>query len=130
MAKMAPASEENKDLALNDDVSGILDLFSDAETTGYENLEQSDFRLTRLKLIQSTSEEVDLDGVKIGEIYNSTTKKSSPSLKVTIADIGKSRVLWPGEQFKRGDAPVCRSGDGKVGHFHKNNLPGSSRREG
>ena len=130
MAKMAPAPEENKDLALNDDVSGILDLFSDAETTGYENLDQSDFRLTRLKLIQSTSEEVDLDGVKIGEIYNSTTKKSSPSLKVTIADIGKSRVLWPGEQFKRGDAPVCRSGDGKVGHFHKNNLPGSPRPEG
>ena len=130
MAKATSAPEEVKDLALNDDVDGILDLFSDVESTGYENLDNSDFRLTRLKLIQPTSEEIELEGVKVGEIYNSTTKKSSPSLAITIADITKSRVLWPGEQFKRGDAPVCRSGNGKVGVFHKNNLLNSPRPEG
>lgn len=130
MAKTTAAPEESKDLVVHDDVSGILDLFSDVETTGYENLDNSDFKLTRLKLIQPTSEEIELEGVKVGEIYNSTTKKSSPSIAITIADISKSRVLWPGEQFKRGDAPVCRSGDGRVGHFHKNNLPNSPKPEG
>lgn len=130
MAKATPAIEETKTLAVHEDVDGILDLFSDAESTGYENLDNSDFKLTRLKIIQPTSEEMELEGVRVGEIYNSTTKTSSPSMIITIADISKSRVLWPEGQFKRGDAPICRSGDGRVGHFHKNNLPNSPRPDG
>lgn len=130
MAKATPAIEETKTLAVHEDVDGILDLFSDAESTGYENLDNSDFKLTRLKLIQPTSEEMELEGVRVGEIYNSTTKTSSPSMIITIADISKSRVLWPEGQFKRGDTPICRSGDGRVGHFHKNNLPNSPRPDG
>lgn len=122
--------EESKDVAIHTDIGGILDLFSDEEMTGYENLDNTDFKLTRLKIIQNTSEELDIEGVKAGEIYNSTTKQSSPSIKVTIADISKSRVLWPEGPYKRGDTPICRSGDGRVGHFFKNNLPNSPKPEG
>ena len=117
--KQTPA---DNNLAVPDDIS-FLDIYGDT-LTGYENLDQSDFKLTRLKIVQNTSEEAGFEGVKMGEIYNSTTKRSYPSLLVTIANVSKSRVLWPDGKFKRGDSPICRSGDGKTGHFLPNDKKG------
>ena len=124
------AKDTKNEMVPTGDVNSLLDIFSDSGFTGYENLDNSDFKLTRLKIVQSTSEEAGLDNVKIGEIYNSTLKTSSPSLKITIDGISKARVMWPDGKFKRGDSPICRSGDGKVGHFIPNNKPNSPRPEG
>lgn len=126
----ATTAAENKELSTSVEFEGLLGLFDDQDMTGYENLDNTDFKLTRLKFVQNTSAEVGDDGVKPGEIYNSVTKQSTKTLKLTIADISKSRVLWPGGKFKRGDKPICRSGDGKTGHFFKNDLPNSPKPEG
>lgn len=114
-----PKTTENTDIAVKDN-NLALDLSSFAEfqskdgvIEGLENVESTDIRMPRHKLLQSTSEEVSKGLGKPGEFYNTLTHESSPSLEVALLCMSRSRVRFA-TPYKRGAAALCRSLNGKV----------------
>lgn len=75
----------------------------------------SDMKMPKIKLLQSTSPEVTKSKGKIqaGQFYNTVTQEAMDSVDCVLLDQGKSMVMWK-TPFKRGDDPLCRSFDGKV----------------
>jgi len=90
----------------------LSDLKSDASMIGLENLDASDVKMPKIKLMQPTSLEVTKGLVSAGHFYNTVTKESYESLPCILLYMGKTRVKWK-DKFKRGDEPLCRSFDGE-----------------
>lgn len=79
------------------------------------DVNSSDIKLPKIKLMQQTSKEASKSGGKIlpGQFYNTVTEEASDTIDCILLDQGKSMVMWP-QPFKRGEDPLCRSFDGKV----------------
>jgi hypothetical protein len=84
---------------------------TDGEIVGLEDITPDDIKMPKLKLAQPTSQEVTDEKCKQGEYINITTGVAYPTVPCHLLKVSKSRVKWP-PQFKRGDAPDCRSFDG------------------
>lgn len=79
------------------------------------DLDQSDLKLPKIKLLQSTSQEVAKSKGKLqpGQFYNTVTQEGKDELNAVLLYLGKSMVNWK-RPFKRGEEPLCRSFDGKT----------------
>lgn len=79
------------------------------------DIDQSDLKLPKIKLLQSTSQEVTRSKGKLsaGQFYNTVTQEAKDKLNCVLLYLGKSMVNWK-RPFKRGEEPLCRSFDGKV----------------
>lgn len=77
---------------------------------GFEDIDASDIKMPRIKLLQAQSDEAAESKGKPGQYYNTVTGEVFDSLDVIFLTFGKQRVRWP-EKFKRGDDPLCRSAD-------------------
>ncbi|MGL5711373.1 MAG: hypothetical protein ACRCX2_00010 [Paraclostridium sp.] len=86
----------------------------DLEVVGLD-IDASDLKLPKVKLMQATSQEIAKSKGKIlaGQFYNTQTQTSKDKIDCIILDQGKSMVMWK-KPFKRGEEPLCRSFDGKV----------------
>jgi hypothetical protein len=105
--------EEKKEVLSTSELS--LDIFSgkgseSSEGTGLEAVDQTDLKLPKVKIVQTTSEEFTKSKITPGFFYNNVTKQASETIDCILLALGKSRVMWP-KQFKRGDKPLCRSFD-------------------
>ena len=112
--------EEKNELAVQESAAPVsvmsgLEAFAqfkmEGEIIGLEDVSPDDIKMPKLKLAQPTSQEVTDEKCKSGEYLNITTGVAYPTVKCHLLKVSKSRVKWP-EQFKRGDAPLCRSFDG------------------
>lgn len=74
----------------------------------------SDMKLPKIKLMQQTSQEATKSKGKIqpGQFYNTVTQVASDTVDCILLDQGKTMVMWK-KPFKRGEEPLCRSFDGK-----------------
>ena len=106
--------------AVNNEVSAeVLNAFSlNDNRTGFEDIDASDLKLTRIKVVQKTSAEADIDGISPGDFYNSTSQVASKFLDVVIYGFKKQRSRWP-EVYAKGDQPLCISYDGRAAAFIK-----------
>lgn len=75
----------------------------------------SDMKLPKIKLLQQTSLEVTKSNgkFKAGQFYNTVTQEAFDEIDCILLNQGKSMIMW-NEKFKRGEDPICRSFDGKV----------------
>lgn len=89
-------------------------LFAGAGVTGID-VNQSDMKLPKFKLLQATSLEVAKSNGKLhaGQFYNTVTGEAVDEIEAVLLDQGKSMIMW-NEKFKRGEDPICRSFDGRV----------------
>lgn len=118
MAKKDEAVEEKNEVAVQEEAVLSFAAFKNQEGLEVIGLDvnSSDMKLPKVKLLQSTSPEVTKckDGsLKAGMFYNTIEQKGYDSIDCVILDQGKSMVYWK-QPFKRGDDPLCRSFDGKV----------------
>lgn len=101
----------------NNIISGDAFDFNAFSGTGVSGIDvnQSDMKLPKYKLLQATSLEVSKSGGKLhaGQFYNTVTGEAVDEIEAVLLDQGKSMVMW-NEKFKRGEEPICRSFDGKV----------------
>ena len=110
---------ETKDLVQAESKNLTLDLSAFAEfqnkdgvALGLENVEVTDIKMPRHKLLQSNSVEVSTGKGKPGQFYNTLTGECSDELEVSLLCMGRSRVRFE-KPYKRGAQPVCRSFDAK-----------------
>lgn len=101
----------------NNEIS--MDMFAafqeaDLEIVGLD-INSSDMKLPKVKLMQQTSQESQKSKGKIlpGQFYNTVTQVAKDKIECVLLDQGKSMVMWK-KPFKRGEDPLCRSFDGKV----------------
>lgn len=78
---------------------------------GLENLDPSDIKIPKIKIVQLTSQEVADGKARPGQFYNSLTQEATDTVECVLLQLGKTRVAWEGV-FKRGEEPKCRSFDG------------------
>lgn len=101
--------------------TSMLPAIDGLEGMGFEELDPADLalRIPFITLMQPTSQQVTASRGKIAAgtfLVPADGDKEAftvDSLKTTIIAFTKSRSMWS-ENFKRGDAPLCRSFDGKV----------------
>lgn len=104
---------ETNQIDLLGGLAGFDDLKGKARTMGFEDVDRSDIKLPRYKLLQLTSKDV-ADGLgAAGQFLNTITKEVSNQLECNLLIMGKTRVAW-NLPFKRGEDPLCKSFDGKV----------------
>lgn len=86
----------------------------EADVVGLD-LNSSDMKLPKVKLMQQTSQEAVKSKGKIlaGQFYNTVTQTATDTIDCVLLDQGKSMVMWK-KPFKRGEDPLCRSFDGRV----------------
>lgn len=87
---------------------------SDFQVVGLD-LDASDMKLPKVKLMQETSQEKTKSKGKIlgGQFYNTQSQTAKDKIDCVLLDQGKSMVMWK-KPFKRGEEPLCRSFDGHV----------------
>lgn len=107
--------EDNKDLQVAGTGALGFGAFKDEdlEVAGLD-VNSSDMKLPKIKLLQSTSPEVTKGKGKFaaGQFYNTVTQEAADEIDCVLLDQGKSMVMWK-KPFKRGEDPLCRSFDGK-----------------
>lgn len=96
-----------------------MSAFSAFKAEGLEivglDLNASDMKLPKVKLMQETSQEKTKSRGKIqgGQFYNTVSQTAKDTIDCILLDQGKSMVMWK-RPFKRGEEPLCRSFDGRV----------------
>lgn len=108
-------TKENKELTTQQGLGAFAAFKSvGADKEGFD-LDASDAKLPKIKILQSTSQEVAKSGGKLraGQFYNTVTCEATDTIDCILLDQGKSMIMWP-ESFKRGEDPLCRSIDGKT----------------
>lgn len=114
MAKKNEVGEVKKnEMDLMEGLEGLGDFKAakGEEIEGLERLDETDIQMPKIKLAQSTTEEVGDGVVAPGQFFNTVTKKTYDEVKCSLLVLGKSRVKFS-EKFKRGEAPECMSIDG------------------
>lgn len=97
----------------------------DEPIEGLEGVETDMLIIPRVKLVQKTSIETDIEGISAGFLVNSVTKEKigniindpDSAIKTTVKIIpivnGKSRLYF--KEIEQGGGLLCRSNDGKFG---------------
>ena len=106
----ALATAENQNLAL--DLSMFAEFQTGGVVLGLENVEASDIKMPRHKLLQSNSTEVSTGKGKPGQFINTLTGECVDELTVALLCMNRSRVRFA-KPYKRGAQPMCRSFDAK-----------------
>lgn len=81
---------------------------------GFENIDQDDLMLGKIKLLQATSDEVASRKGGPGQFYNSQTGTSSDEVICYFMKVSKPRSCFE-RPYKKGSKPKCRSIDGVCG---------------
>lgn len=106
MNKMTNANEMGMDLFFGGTGNGL---------TGFEDIDQSDLSIGKIKLLQMQSEEaIDKDiNAGAGDFYNVQTGESFATIQCTLLSISKSRARFE-QPYKKGTTALCSSIDCKV----------------
>lgn len=114
--KELEVKKEKAELETKDNITVGFGAFKseDLEVTGLD-VNSSDMKLPKIKLMQATSPEVTKGKGKVaaGQFFNTVTQEVEDEIDCVLLDQGKSMVYWK-KPFKRGEDPLCRSFDGKV----------------
>lgn len=106
-----------KEIEKKEDMTLSFETFKDFEFSEDTvlDLDVSDLKLPKYKLMQSTSQEVTKSKGAIlpGQYYNTVTKQAKDTIPAILLFLGKSMVCWK-KPFKRGEEPLCQSYDGKT----------------
>lgn len=109
---------KSKAVAVKDDsavVSVMPDFMKGEENTGLEHLDNSDFIMPIIKLMQATDEDVQTGLVAAGEFYHLTSKVSvGKEVRFIPCHIRKRYMLFrPQDDTSAGSAILARADDGK-----------------
>lgn len=93
-----------------------MDLFFGGNgLTGFEDIDQTDLSIGKVKLLQMQSEEAIDKNIQAGagDFYNVQTGESYSEIKCTLLSISKSRARFE-QPYKKGTTALCSSIDCKV----------------
>lgn len=111
---MGKVTENKNEVAAQAAAPVSFAAFQGEEIVGLD-LNASDVKMPKVKLLQITSPEVAKSAGKIqaGVFYNTVTEKTSETITAVLLDQGKMMTYWK-QPFKRGEEPLCKSFDGKM----------------